>query len=170
MNETPTIERALKLARIDLAPTHRPPGPGRVGLATVLSLVGSLAADALLVAIGTSVFPTTKGYVHFHFSDYAKLTVVGVVVACLAWPIVTRLSWAPRWLYLRLAVLVTLVLLLPDAWLLRQGEPPRAVVVLMVMHLAIAFVTYTVMVHLAPVRPGSGQGGRHGVDGRQRAG
>jgi len=76
-------------------------------VATVVSVIGSLAADAALVALGTAVFPSTKGFVHFQFSDYAKLTVVGVLIACAAWPIVARVSSAPRWLFLRLAVLVT---------------------------------------------------------------
>ena len=61
-------------------------------MATVVAIVGSLLADALLVAMGTLVFPATKGYVHFHFADYAKLTIVGVIVACAAWPIVPRLT------------------------------------------------------------------------------
>ena len=120
-------------------------------VATVASLAGSLLADAALVAIGTAVFPSTKGFVHFRFSDYAKLTVIGVVVACIAWPIVTRISSAPRWLYLRLAVVVTLVLLLPDVWILLRGEPAKAVAVLVTMHLAIAVVTYNCMVRIARV-------------------
>ena len=52
--------------------------------ASVISVAGSLAADAVLVAIGAAVFPSTRGYVHFRFSDYAKLTVIGGVIACLA--------------------------------------------------------------------------------------
>jgi hypothetical protein len=120
--------------------------------ASVASIAGSLAADAALVAIGTAVFPSTKGYVHFRFSDYSKLTIIGVVIACVAWPIITRISSAPRWLYLRLAVLVTIVLLAPDVWILLNGAPAKAVAVLMTMHLAIAVVTYNCMVRIAPVR------------------
>lgn len=146
------LARALSWARVDLAPTHRQPRAMVLVVATIVSLVGSLAADAILVDIGTTVFPSTKGYVHFQFSDYAKLTIIGVVIACVAWPVVTRISSAPRWLFFRLAILVTLVLLLPDAWLLLHGQPPRAVVVLMTMHLAIALVTYNSLVHLARVR------------------
>jgi hypothetical protein len=123
-----------------------------VAAATVVSVVGSLVADAVVVAMGIVVFPSTKGYVHFRFSDYAKLTVIGVVVACLGWPILTRISSAPRWLYLRLAVVVTLVLWLPDLWLLAKGEPAQAVAVLMVMHVAIAVVTYNSVVHIAKVK------------------
>jgi hypothetical protein len=114
-------------------------------------LAGSLGVDALLVVIGTAVFASTKGYVHFRFSDYSKLTVIGVIIACAGWPIVTRISSDPRWLFFRLAILVTLVLWLPDIWLLLRSQPPRAVAVLMVMHLAIALVTYNCLVRLAPI-------------------
>ena len=80
-----------------------------------------------------------------------------MVIACLAWPVVTRISSAPRWLFFRLAVLVTLVLWLPDLYLLDLGQPGRAVAVLMVMHLAIALVTYN-----SPGAYRPGQAGRPG--------
>ncbi|HVC71702.1 MAG TPA: hypothetical protein VNC61_15715 [Acidimicrobiales bacterium] len=115
-----------------------------------VSVIGSLAADAILVAIGTALFPGTNGYVHFRFSDYGKLTVVGVVLACVAWPMVAWISSTPRWLFLRLAVVVTGVLLLPDIWILMKGQPAKAVLVLVAMHLVIALVTYNALVHLAP--------------------
>jgi hypothetical protein len=155
------IDRLLALVRVDPASLRgqtpvqpRPVQPSRVrvALASAASVVGSLVADALLVAIGTALFPSTKGYVHFRFSDYAKLTVIGVVIACVAWPIVTRISFDPRWLFFRLAVVVTLVLWLPDLWILSRGQSGRAVAVLMVMHLAIALVTYNALVRLAPAQ------------------
>ncbi len=148
------LEQLISFARLDLTPPHRPPAPVRMALVTVASVVGSVLADALLVVIGEAVFPTTRGYVHFQFSDYTKLTVVGVIIACVAWPVVARLSSAPRWLYFRLAIVVTLLLWLPDLYILRQGQPVAAVAVLMAMHLAIALVTYNLVVHAAPVRPG----------------
>jgi hypothetical protein len=131
-------------------------------MATILSVAGSLAVDALLVYVGTRLFPSTKGYVHFEFHDYAKLTVVGVLIACAAWPVVARVSSAPRWLFFRLAIAVTLVLLLPDLYIWHQGQPVQAVLVLMTMHLAIALVTYNLLVHLAPVRAS-----RRGADARR---
>jgi len=149
----PWIDRVLGLARVDFAPSHRQPSAARVLLALAVSIAGSLAADAIGVLIATTLFPSTKGYVHFQFQDYAKLTIIGVVIACLAWPVVTRISSAPRWLFFRLAVLVTLVLWLPDLYLLDLGQPVRAVAVLMVMHLAIALVTYYTLVCIARVRP-----------------
>jgi uncharacterized protein DUF6069 len=139
------------IARIDFRPPHAQPKASRIALATVAAIAGSLIADALLVVIGQAAFPATKGYVHFQFPDYAKLTVIGVVIACVAWPVVTRVSFDPRWLFFRLAILVTVVLLLPDVYILYQGQPADAVAVLMVMHLAIALVTYNLLVHLAPL-------------------
>ena len=148
----PSLGRALGLVRVDLAPAHRQPSSLQIAIATAVSVAGSLAVDAILVVIGQAIFPSTKGYVHFQFSDYAKLTVIGVLIACAAWPIVTRISSDPRWLFFRLAIAVTLVLWLPDLWILHLGQPVQAVVVLMVMHLAIAVVTYNCLVHIAAVR------------------
>lgn len=148
----PLMDRILELSRVDLAAAHRQPSGVRVAAATVASLAGSLLADAALVAIGTAVFPSTVGYAHFRVPSYAKLTVIGVIIACLGWPVVTRISSAPRWLYHRMAVVVTLVLWLPDLLILAEGQPAQAVAVLMVMHLAIALITYNLVVRVARVR------------------
>ena len=140
-------------ARIDFRPAHAQPKASRLVLATVIAIAGSLGADAVLVAIGQAVFPGTRGYAHFQFPDYCKLTVIGVIIACAAWPVVTRISSAPRWLFFLLAILVTLALWLPDAYILYLGQSADAVAVLLVMHLAIALITYNLLVHLAPVGP-----------------
>jgi hypothetical protein len=141
------------LLRVDFAPEHRQPSALSVVAATVAAIAGSLAADALLVVIGQAVFPSTRGYAHFQFSDYGKLTVAGVIIACLAWPVVTRISSAPRWLFAWMAVAVTLVLWLPDVYILAGGAPLKAVAVLFAMHLAIALVTYHCLVRIARTRP-----------------
>lgn len=143
-------ERLLAYAKVDFPSVHRQPSMVRLAIATVVSLAGSLGADRLLVAAGTAIFASTKNYVHFRLSDYGKLTIIGVIIACVAWPVVTWISSAPRWLFFRLAILVTLFLWLPDLYILYRGQPPRAVAVLMVMHLAIALVTYNALVHIAP--------------------
>jgi hypothetical protein len=153
MTSTPgTLKQLMSMARVDFAPEHRQPSAPRLLLASLASIAGSLLADAIIVAIGEALMPGTKGYDHFRFSDYARLTVIGVVIACVAWPIVTRLCAAPRWLFFRLAILVTLVLLLPDFYILDKGQPADAVSVLIVMHLAIGVVTYSLLVRVAPVR------------------
>ena len=145
------IDRSFDLLRIDFKPKHAQPSVVRVLLASIVALVGSLVADAILVAMAKAVFPSIKDYPHFAFSDYGKLTVIGVIVACIGWPIVTRISSSPRWLFFRLAIVVTLVLFLPDLYILKQGQPAKAVAVLMCMHVAIALVTYNALVHLAPI-------------------
>jgi thiol:disulfide interchange protein len=159
------LARAVEFCRIGLDPAHRRPSATRVFAATIGSIIGSLAVDAVLVAIGVAIFPSTRGHAHFQFHYYAKLTVVGVILACLAWSVVTRLTSAPRWIFLRLAILVALVLLLPDLWILHQGQPPRAVAVLMLMHLAVALVSYNLLVHIAPVvrNPGPISDGPRGL-------
>ena len=48
---------------------------------------------------------------------------------------------------------MTLVLFLPDVWIWLQGESAQGVAVLLAMHVAIAVITYNLLVHLAPVRP-----------------
>ena len=86
-------------ARMDFRPGHAQPQASRLMLAAITAIAGSLGADAVLVAVGQAVYPGTRGYEHFQFADYAKQTVVGVSIACAAWPLVTRISAAPRWLH-----------------------------------------------------------------------
>jgi hypothetical protein len=128
---------------------RRPEGPGLPLWSDVRR--GRFYAPPALWQFGAALFPSTKGYPHFQFSDYGKLTVIGVIIASAAWPVVTRIANSTRWLYLRLAILVTLFLWLPDLYILAKGQPPAAVAVLMVMHVAIAVVTYSALVHLAAV-------------------
>ncbi|MFY9934668.1 MAG: hypothetical protein WAK82_42355 [Streptosporangiaceae bacterium] len=149
------LKQLASTAGIDFRPRHAQPRISRVALATLAAVAGSLAADALLVVIGQAIFPGTRGYVHFQFHDYAKLTVIGVIIACAAWPVVTRISSDPQWLFFRLAILVTLVLWLPDVYILYRHQPADAVAVLFLMHLAIALVTFNLLVRLAPAGPAS---------------
>lgn len=148
------LERTLEFARVDWTPSHRQPSAVRLATATVIASAGSLAADAIIVAVGTRVFTGTAGYEHFRFDDYAKLTIIGVLGGAFGWPIVTRISSAPRWLYARLTVLISLALFLPDVWLLIRGQSLQEVVVLMAMHVAIALIIYNVMVRVAPADEG----------------
>ena len=142
---------ALDLVKYHPDPPHEQPAAGRVAAATILALAGSLVADWLIAAATVALAPSTKGYEHFRFGDYAALTVVGVLAACAGWPIVTRACRAPRWLFSRLAVAVSAVLLLPDVGLLIGHDRVPAVVGLVVMHVAIAVITYCSLTRVAPV-------------------
>jgi hypothetical protein len=152
------LQPLLRAFHIDFTP-QSPPTPARLLLATAVALAGSLLADWLLVKLGTHVFPSTRGFVHFQFSDYAKLTIIGVVIACAGWPLVTRLTSQPRRLFLQAAIAITIVLLAPDAYIWHNGASGKAVFVLVWMHIAIAIVTYNALVHIAPV--GRAQRPRH---------
>ncbi len=146
-------DKLLRAARLDAAPSHLQPSRRALLLATLVSLAGSLVANYLLVRLATSLYPATRGFSHYRPADYASLTVLGALAAAAAWPAVTRISWAPRWLFFRLAVAVTVLLFLPDLWLLLLlHEPLREVGFLMAMHLAMALVVYNALVHLAPIR------------------
>ena len=147
----PILQPLLRYLRIDFTP-RRSPSMAQVGIATVVAVVGSLLADFILVKIGVALYPSQAHYQHFQFADYSKLTIIGVLFACAGWPIVTRISSQATWLFLRLAVAVTMVLLLPDVAIWYLGQPATAVFVLVWMHLAIAVVTFLALVTLAPVR------------------
>src|SRR5271169_6570248 len=53
------VDLARQLLRVDPAPQHRQPRAYRIAVASVVAVVGSLGADALLVALGKAVFPST---------------------------------------------------------------------------------------------------------------
>jgi hypothetical protein len=137
-------------ARVDLPRGTAQPSPLRFVLATVIAVAGSLVACWLLATLAQLVVPSTRGYGHFRFPDYAKLTVIGVVVSCLAWPVVTWFSSQARRGFLVLALLVTLASLAPDVWIWMHGQPAAGVLTLMLMHLALLVVTYPALVLIAP--------------------
>ena len=127
-----------------------PPSPLRLLVASLVALGGSLLADWLLVKLGVHVFPSTRGFAHFQFGDYAKLTIIGVVIACAGWPLCTAVTSQPRRLYFQAAIAITIVLFAPDAYIWHNGASGTAVFVLIWMHIAIAIVTYNALVRLAP--------------------
>jgi hypothetical protein len=132
-----------------MKPSTEPPSGIRLLVVTLLAALCSLGANALLVALATHLKPGLKGYAHFRFYDYGTLTVVGVLAAGIAWFIVLRVTSTPRWLLLRVAVLVTVLLWIPDVYLLVRHEPMAAVFTLMGMHVAVALIAYNLLVHLA---------------------
>ena len=126
------------------------PSAWRWAVATVIAVGASLAACVGLAALGVTLFPSTAGYPHFEFADYSRLTIAGVLAACVAWPLVTLVSTRARRLFFLLAVLVVLASLAPDVWILHLGQPLEAVAVLMAMHVALGLITYPALVLIAP--------------------
>jgi hypothetical protein len=144
--------RGPALLHLDFPWGSAQPSLWRWILATVIAVGASIAACAALAAAGIALFPSTAGYEHYQFGDYAKLSSIGVIGAALAWPIVTLVTTRARRLYLWLAIIVTIVSFAPDAWILRGGQPAPAVADLAVMHVAVGAITYLALVFIAPQR------------------
>ena len=123
-------------------------------LATILAVGACLLVCFGLAHLAILLDPTLAGYGHFRFADYSRLTIIGVVVACIGWPVVTWFTTSARRLYLGLAIAATVVSLAPDLWILHLGQPAAGVATLVVMHFALAVVTFPAMVLLAPQRGG----------------
>lgn len=102
--------------------------------------------------------PALSGYGHFQFADYSKLTIIGVVIACAGWPAVAWLTTSARRIYLWLAIIVTVLSLAPDLWILHLGQPAKGVFTLVLMHLALAVITFPAMVFIAPQRAPAARG------------
>jgi hypothetical protein len=138
--------------RLDLPRGAAQPSAWRWVLASLLAVGASLLACFGLASAAALLIPGLAGYGHFAFSDYSKLTIVGVVIACIGWPVVCWFTTSARRLYFWLAIAVTVVSLLPDVWILHLGQPSAGVVTLIAMHFALAVITYPAMVLIAPQR------------------
>jgi hypothetical protein len=149
-------QRTSRFTRTGPAPHAVPPALRRVAAAGLAAAAVSLAADLVLVAVGRAAFTVPASFGKFAFGTYALLTVLGAAGATGAWAMVTRLSPRPNWLLTRLAALVTALFLVPDFLLLgTPGNPAGPVVILMLMHLAIAAITYVALLTIAPARGGA---------------
>jgi Family of unknown function (DUF6069) len=140
------------ILRLDLPRGSAQPSAARWIVATVLAVGASLLACFGLARLAIAWDPALAGYGHFQFGDYARLTIIGVLGACIGWPLLSWFSSRARRLYFWLAIVVTVVSLAPDAWILHLGQPAAGVVTLVVMHLALAVITFPAMVVLAPQR------------------
>ena len=123
------LTRVMSLVHLDFAPNHEQPQADGLRWRPSCPSSARCWPTRVLVVIAQALIPGTKGYAHFQFGDYAKLTVIGVLIACAAWPVTTRITSQPRWMFFRMAVLVTLVLWLPDVYILIKGQPGKAVAV-----------------------------------------
>jgi hypothetical protein len=138
--------------RLDLPRGTAQPAVWRWALATIAAVAASLVACFGLASAAILLSPQLATYEHFQFADYSKLTVLGVVAACVGWPVVAWFSSHGRRLYLWLGVLATVVGLAPDVWILHLGQPVAGVVTLAIMHVALGVITVAAMVLLSPQR------------------
>jgi Family of unknown function (DUF6069) len=146
----PTLMARLQsITRLDGRPLTHMPRTRRILAAGLISMAASLAADVLLVAVGTAAFHPPASFGPFVFLTYAKLTAAGIIGATAFWAGLVRVTSQPRLVLLRAAVAVTLLLLIPDVLLL-PNESTGGVMTLMVMHVAIAIITTVTFLKVAP--------------------
>jgi hypothetical protein len=146
-------QRAARLTGTRPAVQTVPPTHRRVVAAGLVAAAVSLATGLMLATVGRAAFTVPAAFGKFAFGTYALRTVLGVAGATATWAAVTRLSSRPKWLLTRLVALVTALFLIPDFLLLgTPGNPAGPVAILMLMHLAIAVITYAALTKLAPVR------------------
>jgi hypothetical protein len=138
--------------RLDLPMGQAQPSWWRWILGTIVAVLGSLLVCFALAKIVSSADPSIAGYPHFEFSDYSRLTIIGVLGACIGWPIVTLFSTTARRIYLGAAIIVVVVSFAPDLWILHQQQPLIGVATLALMHIGLGLVTYPAMVFIAPQR------------------
>ena len=140
------------MIRADLPGLAATPRLARFVIAAIAAVVLSLLACAVVAAATVALVPALRTYEHLQVQDWAKLTVIGIVLASLGWPIAGLIWSRARLPFLVLTVLVTVASFVPDLWILRQGQPADGVLALAVMHVAVAVVTYPALVLIAPQR------------------
>lgn len=146
----PPLQWAVRLTRLNLRPAVVQPSFARTGLGILVGVLLSLLVNWLIVRAAIAVLPDLGAFPHFQPSDYGRLTVLGSLIACVGWPILTRLSSSPGWIYGWIAALGTLVLWLPDVYIWAVlHEPGPAVLVLAAMHVSVVLVSCVCMVLIA---------------------
>jgi hypothetical protein len=58
----PAVRRWLRIVKVDLGARHGQPSPVRWGAALIVANGGSLISDAILVAIGTTIFRPPEAF------------------------------------------------------------------------------------------------------------
>lgn len=148
--EWPPVRVAVRLTRLDLRPSAVQPSLLRTALGVVVGVLLSLGANWLIVRAAVTLLPSLAGFPHFQLSDYGRFTLLGSLIACVGWPVLTRLSSSPGWIYGWVALLGTCVLWLPDLYIWAVlHEPGRAVLVLAAMHVAVVLVSCLSMISIA---------------------
>jgi hypothetical protein len=146
------VERSAALLHADLPGVTALPGALRFVVSALCAVALSLLACAAVAAATIAIAPSLAGYEHLRTADWAKLTIIGIVLASLGWPLACAIWSSARRPFLILTAVVTIVSLAPDLWILKQGQPAGGVLALIVMHVAVAVVTYPSLVLIAPQR------------------
>jgi len=124
----------------------------RIALATAIAAAVGTAADLAIEALGRSVLAVPSEFEPYH-GTVAPYTIGGVVLAGVAYWIVSRFARDPRTAYVRLSAVALVLSWIPDLALLAINEPGATVAAvgsLMAMHAVSAAVVVGLLLTVAP--------------------
>jgi hypothetical protein len=123
----------------------------RIVLATALALIVAIPVDLAIEAFVRQAFAVSAQFEPFQ-GTVAPYTVGGLVLAGIAYALVSRLVRDAARVYIRLAIVALVLSWIPDVALLFINEPGAtvpAVASLMVMHAVAAAIVVTLLVKIA---------------------
>jgi len=129
------------------------PRPVEFAMGSIVAISGSLIACIVVVTLASRWFRLALKYSHLQFADYCVPVIVVVAIGCAAWPVATWISSRGRRLFLCVAIAVTVLTIAIDAWIFDAKHVAATAVIMAVMHLGVASVTYLSLVFLAPQWP-----------------
>jgi hypothetical protein len=142
----------LEFFAIELPKTGRQPRTLEFVLATIVAILGSYIARAVVLAVAAEWSPVTGKYPPFHHQDYLLPTIAITALACAAWPASTLISTHGRRLFLAVVAAGTSTFIALDV----SGDEttgPAVTGVAVAVHIAIALVIYPSLVFLSPQWP-----------------
>jgi hypothetical protein len=123
----------------------------RIVLATAIALVIAVSTDLAIEAFARQAFAVSPQFEPFQ-GTVAPYTAGGLVLAGIAYALVSRLVRDAARVYIRLAIVALVLSWIPDVALLFINEPGAtvpAVASLMVMHAVAAAIVVTLLVKIA---------------------
>ena len=149
-------QRTSRFTRTGPAPHAVPPALRRVAAAGLAAAAVSLAADLVLVAVGRAGIHRSRVVRQVRLRHLRPADRPGGGRGHRRLGDGDQAELPAEWLLTRLAALVTALFGIPDFLLLgTPGNPAGPVVILMLMHLAIAAITYVALLTIAPARGGA---------------
>jgi hypothetical protein len=126
---------------------------GKLLVASLVALVGSVAANQLVRAIAVALLRPDPGFMPLQVGPPIFFSVIGVLGAIGAYALIGRLSRRPVTLFRRVALATLLLSLVPDLIMLVSPFIPGTtlpnVIALMLMHIVAWYITVQALTRLA---------------------
>lgn len=130
---------------------HRP-STARLAFATILAGALSLATNLAIARVGQDILGVSEAFQPYQ--SIPALTISAVVLGAVLFWVLSNRAKHPRRTFIRIALAVLLLSVLPDGGLLvgsAPGATVRAVGSLMAMHVATALIVVSLLLRVGPV-------------------